>query len=204
MAPPKGTKTKQGYELQLGTNNVGHYLFTKLLTPILHETAKTATPGSVRVVWVASSAAEKFSPKGGVDMNNLDYKTDKSSWHKYGVSKAGNILQGKEFATRFGKDGIVSVVRLEQVEILLHILDPEPQSLIMAIMVVQSCDPGNLSTGLYQHIPSWQRAILVRFFLKPAIYGAYTELFCGFSPNISLENNGAFGESTCVFQDARG
>ena len=110
MIPPQGSKTKQGYELQLGTNNVAPFLFTKLLTPILASTAKTSPTGSVRVVWVSSSAAEGFSPTNGVDMDNLDYKTDKSAWHKYGVSKAGNVLHCKEYAKRHEADGIISVV----------------------------------------------------------------------------------------------
>jgi retinol dehydrogenase-12 len=110
MVPPQGSKTKQGYELQLGTNNVAPFLFTKLLTPTLIKTAKIEPPGTVRVVWTSSSAAESFSPNGGVDLGNLDYKTDKAPWHKYGVSKAGNILHSKEYARRYGGDGIISVV----------------------------------------------------------------------------------------------
>lgn len=110
MAPPQGSKTKQGYELQLGTNNLAPFLFTKLLTPILASTAKTSPSGSVRVVWVSSSMAELASPQGGVDFANLDYKIDKSASHKYGVSKAGNILHAKEYAKRYAVDGIVSVV----------------------------------------------------------------------------------------------
>jgi len=113
MIPPQGSVTKQGYELQLGTNNLGPFLFTKLLTPILAKTAQTAPPGSVRVVWVSSSSARRTSPStGGVDMSNLDYKIDQGHWYKYGTSKAGNILHSSEFAKRHGKDGIISVVRL--------------------------------------------------------------------------------------------
>ncbi len=112
MIPPAGTKTKQGYELQLGTNCVAPFLFTKLLTPLLIQTAKTAPKDSVRVVWTASNAAEIFSPKNGVDMENLDYKTDQGAWHKYGVSKAGNVMHASEFARRYGGQGIVSVVSI--------------------------------------------------------------------------------------------
>ncbi len=112
MVPPAGSKSAQGYELQLGTNNVAPFLFTKLLTPILVETAKSAPKGSVRVVWVSSSAAEFFSPKNGIEMDNLDYKNDKTDWHKYGVSKAGNWYYATEFAKRHEADGITSVVRI--------------------------------------------------------------------------------------------
>lgn len=110
MIPPQGSVTKQNYELQLGVNNLGPFLFTKLLTPILIETAKTAVKDSVRVVWVASSAAERFSPVGGVELDNLDYKEEKGVWHKYATSKAGNILHGKEFARRHADTGVLSLV----------------------------------------------------------------------------------------------
>ena len=112
MIPPQGSKTKQGYELQLGTNNIAPFLFTKLLTPILVDTAKSSPPASIRVVWVSSSAAGAFAPDSGVDMKNLDYKNDKGAWHKYGVSKAGNILQATAFADNHRSDGVVSVVCL--------------------------------------------------------------------------------------------
>ncbi|RMZ80751.1 hypothetical protein DV738_g2629, partial [Chaetothyriales sp. CBS 135597] len=166
MAPPQGSKTVQGYEQQLGTNNLGHFLFTKLLTPLLKAAAKTEPIGSVRVVWVASSAAANFAPKGGIVMDNLDYKTDNAALVKYGISKAGNILQAAEYARRVGSDNnIVSV----------------------------SLDPGNLKTDLYRTIPKWQMPF-INLFLKDAIYGAYTELFAGLSPQVQLEHNGRFIE----------
>lgn len=112
MIPPQGSETKQGYELQLGTNCVAPFLFTKLLTPLLVKTAKEAPKASVRVVWVSSSAALVLSPNGGVDMGNIDYKSGKMAQQKYGVSKAGNYLHGAEFARRFGGEGIVSVVSI--------------------------------------------------------------------------------------------
>jgi NAD(P)-dependent dehydrogenase (short-subunit alcohol dehydrogenase family) len=129
MIPPQGSKTKQGYELQLGTNNLAPFLFTKLLTPILASTAKTSPPGAVRVVWVSSSAAEGISPANGVDMNNLDYKNDKGTWHKYGVSKAGNVFHSKEFAKRHEGDGIISVV----------CSTPHHLSMVQAIRTTQKC-----------------------------------------------------------------
>jgi NAD(P)-dependent dehydrogenase (short-subunit alcohol dehydrogenase family) len=110
MVPPQGSKTKQGYELQLGTNCVGPFLFTKLLTPLLSKTAQTLPAGSVRVVWTSSSVAELGSPKNGVDLNNLDYKTDVPAWTKYGTSKAGNYYHATEYARHTQNAGIVSVV----------------------------------------------------------------------------------------------
>jgi retinol dehydrogenase 12 len=110
MGPVPGLKTKQGYELQLGINTVAPFLFTKLLTPILIRTAKSSPSGSVRVIWVSSSAAELLAPPGGLDVNNLDYIHEKSFPHIYGVSKAGNVLHSKEYARLYKPDGIVSLV----------------------------------------------------------------------------------------------
>ncbi|KAH8689319.1 hypothetical protein BGW36DRAFT_275761, partial [Talaromyces proteolyticus] len=72
MVPPQGSKTAQGYELQLGTNNIGHHLFTRFLHPLLSQTAKIAHPGSVRVVWVSSGAAIR-APIPAIDFTNMDY-----------------------------------------------------------------------------------------------------------------------------------
>ncbi|PBP24810.1 short chain dehydrogenase reductase [Diplocarpon rosae] len=163
MIPPQGSKTKQGYEMQLGTNCLAPFLFTKLLTQLLKASAHLNVPGTTRVVWVSSSAAEAFSPKGGVDVGNLDYKVEKAAWHKYGLSKAGNLLHAKEFAKRYGNDGIVSV----------------------------ALNPGNLSSGLQRHVAGWQNAILQRFLYTP-IHGAYTELFAGLSLDVTVDNNGGW------------
>jgi len=162
MVPPQGSKTKQGYELQLGTNCLGPFLFTQLLTPILVETAKTAPTGSVRVVWLGSSIVQG-SPKDGVDMSNLDYKKDQNAWTKYAVSKAGDYYYGTEYAKRHKADGILSV----------------------------SLNPGNLKTDLQRHVPGWQY-ILFKWILHPPIFGAYTELFAGLSPEITAEKSGSW------------
>lgn len=162
MMPPQGSKTKQGYELQLGTNNVAPFLFTKLLRPILANTAKTAPPDSVRVVWVSSQVAELFSPKGGVDLNNLDFKAEKGAMVKYGTSKAGNILHASEFAKR-QSDGIISL----------------------------SLNPGALRTELLRH-GAWYERVLARYLFHEPIYGAYTELFAGLSPEVNAARNGAY------------
>ena len=53
MVPPVEMVTAQGYDLQFGTNVVGHYLLTNLLLSMVESTTKeTGHPG--RVVEVAS------------------------------------------------------------------------------------------------------------------------------------------------------
>ncbi|KAM0811308.1 hypothetical protein AB5N19_11664 [Seiridium cardinale] len=169
MTPPAGSKTAQGYELQLGTNCVGPFLFTKLLTPLLVETAKTAPKDSVRVVWVSSSAAELLSPKNGLDVENLDYSKDDGFFMntlggKYGVSKAGNYYHSTEFARRHRKDGVISV----------------------------ALNPGNLASDLGRHMYGIQVFLIKWLVAYPPIYGAYTELFAGISEQVSLEKTGSW------------
>lgn len=109
MLPPQGSTTSQGYELQLGTNNIGHFLFTKLLYPTLKETSKISPAASVRVVWVSSTAALR-APNPAFDISNMDYHIDESAAKKYARSKAGNVLHACEFARRSKADGIISLV----------------------------------------------------------------------------------------------
>lgn len=98
--------TSPAFRLQLGVNTIAPFLLTKLLTPLLIATARTAPRNTVRVVWVSSSVAEFI---GTVPMDNLDYHIDKSATYKYGVSKVGNYLHAVEFAKRYAHEGIVSV-----------------------------------------------------------------------------------------------
>jgi len=110
LMPPAGSKTVQGIDQQLGVNTLGPFLFTKLLTPILVQTAKTAAPGSVRVMFVASSATYLFTPKGGVDVAKLESHHPYSPGEMYGVSKAGSALHALHFARLYSKDGVISTV----------------------------------------------------------------------------------------------
>lgn len=66
--------TKDGYELQFGTNHLGHALFTKLLTPSLEKTA-SQPDSDVRVV-VLSSAAVAMAPQGGIQLDTLKTTQD--------------------------------------------------------------------------------------------------------------------------------
>lgn len=110
MHPPESWKTKQGYDMMLGVNCVGHFLLTKKLTPLLQKAGADSPKGTVRIIFVSSSAATLSAPKEGVPLDNIDYKTPKDTLYRYGVSKAGNYLQATEFAKRYKNDNIISVV----------------------------------------------------------------------------------------------
>ena len=80
MACPLG-RTAQGFEMQFGTNHLGHFLFACLLAPAL-------TAGG-RVVSL-SSGGHKF---GTVDFDDPNYQQrDYDKWVAYGQSKTANAL----------------------------------------------------------------------------------------------------------------
>jgi retinol dehydrogenase 12 len=54
MNPPVEMLTADGYDLQFGTNVIGHFYFTKLLLPLLISTAKISPDGKARVVNTSS------------------------------------------------------------------------------------------------------------------------------------------------------
>lgn len=112
MRPPDGSKSKQGHELQMGTNCLGGYLLEKMLEPLLVKTSLSSEPGFVRVVWL-SSIVQVSTPKGGIvwDEDKDQPKLLKNQMDNYMMSKVGNNFFAHDTAKRLGKHGIISVVR---------------------------------------------------------------------------------------------
>ncbi|KZZ97098.1 NAD(P)-binding domain protein [Ascosphaera apis ARSEF 7405] len=147
----------------MGTNCLGPYLFTKCLIPILSKTAASSSPGSVRVTWASSGAVNLAAPQNGVSFENGAPKVHGNPGTDYAQSKAGNILLSSEMAKRFKKNGIVSL----------------------------SFNPGNLRSDLQRHMSLVTRAV-VQAICYPAVNGAYTELYAGWSADISPEDSGSY------------
>lgn len=95
MVPPS-SRTKQGFELQIGTNHLGHFALTGRLLPLL-----AATPGS-RIVVVSSSAAHM----GRIDFDDLNWERKSyRAWAAYAQSKLANSLFAVELARRLANAG---------------------------------------------------------------------------------------------------
>ena len=116
MWPPAGSKSAQGYDLQIATNVYGPFLLALLLQPLLAKTAKASPEGSVRVTWAGSVGVELASPPQSVlfqpsSTGNGEIVSEKlNSDQTYGQTKCANVMLGVECARRWGSDGIVSVV----------------------------------------------------------------------------------------------
>ncbi|KAJ0418316.1 hypothetical protein BJY00DRAFT_315044 [Aspergillus carlsbadensis] len=94
MGVPPGL-TKDGYEVQFGTNHMGHALLLKHLLPVMAKTA--ATGRDVRLVTTSSSAFQGAS--------TIDYDTIKTAqnglfghWRRYMQSKLANTLYSQKIA----------------------------------------------------------------------------------------------------------
>lgn len=89
--------TTQGFELQFGTNHVGHFLFTALLAPQV-----VAARG--RIVNVASRA---HYDAPGIDFDAIRRPTRSvTGLPEYAVSKLANVLFTVELARRLGPKGV--------------------------------------------------------------------------------------------------
>ncbi|MGC0414429.1 NAD(P)-dependent dehydrogenase (short-subunit alcohol dehydrogenase family) [Streptomyces sp. SAI-195] len=99
MAPPTRHTTEDGFELQFGTNHLGHMALTGRLLPLLRE-------GRARVTTVTSSAARSGKP----DWEDLQAERGYAPVRAYNLSKLANLLFALELNRRStaGGWGIVS------------------------------------------------------------------------------------------------
>lgn len=179
MNPPANSRTKQGYDLEMGTNCLGPFLFTQFLLPTLISTTRAlrdaglpANLAASRIVWTSSISIFAAAPHGMVfdsqptshgTMGGPTIMTDIQL--NYAQSKVGNVFHSAEIVRRYADEGIISI----------------------------ALDPGLLKTELQRNHTPAQKA-MGKFFFKDAKYGAYTELFAGFSPEVTVEKakEGAF------------
>lgn len=103
MALPRRV-TADGFEMQLGTNHLGHYALTGRLLPLL-----LAAEGS-RVVTVTSMVHRM----GSIDFDDLQGERRYGKWAAYGASKLANLLFTYELQRR------LSAAKAETIAVACH------------------------------------------------------------------------------------
>ncbi|KAK0625449.1 dehydrogenase with different specificitie [Bombardia bombarda] len=104
--------TKDGYEVQLGTNHLGHALLIRKLLPLL---AKTSTPDSPARIVCTTSDGYRGAVRG-IPLEDLGKRKTTppaddwlgvARWVRYAQSKLANVVYARELARRY--PGVVSV-----------------------------------------------------------------------------------------------
>ncbi len=98
MMPPY-TLTKDGFELQFGSNHLGHFALVGHLLPLLEK-----TPNS-RIVTTGSLAHNR----GKIDFDNLDGSKGYKAKKFYNQSKLANMLFAMELDKRLKRNGFQTI-----------------------------------------------------------------------------------------------
>jgi NAD(P)-dependent dehydrogenase (short-subunit alcohol dehydrogenase family) len=101
MASPL-MRTADGFEVQFGTNHLGHFLLSVLLAPNLVAAAKASGKRS-RLVSLSSIGHRR----AGVNFDDPNYEhRDYDKWEAYGQAKTANSLFAVGFDKRFKDQGV--------------------------------------------------------------------------------------------------
>jgi NAD(P)-dependent dehydrogenase (short-subunit alcohol dehydrogenase family) len=155
MMPPYG-RTEDGFELQFGTNHLGHFALTGLLLGRM-----LPVPGS-RVVTMSSNGHRM----GRIDFGNLQWERGYSRMASYGRSKLANLLFTYELQRRLeaaavgrgsGKESTVQTAAL-------------------------AAHPGTSRSELTRHLPLWMRIANVVVPYQSAAAGAVPMLRAATDP----------------------
>ncbi|KAF1990349.1 NAD(P)-binding protein [Aulographum hederae CBS 113979] len=155
MAIPSHSTTADGFELQLGTNHLSHFLLTKLLLPTL---VSSSTPAFASRVVNLSSMGHHYSANG---FSNPEIWQDLNSevstydpWIAYGRSKTANALHASHIESLYGAD---------------------PDHPVHA----WSLHPGGITTGLFKHDENADAIAKANWAIwKSVEQGAATSVWC--------------------------
>jgi NAD(P)-dependent dehydrogenase (short-subunit alcohol dehydrogenase family) len=153
MAIPR-RETADGFEMQFGTNHLGHFALTGLLLDVL-----IATP-EARVVTVSSQMARI----GWMRFGDLQSSRRYSKWATYGQAKLANQLFAIELHRRAGSKGIVSVAA-------------HPG---YAATNLQAVGPRMSGSSLMERVTDLENT----FFAQPAWMGALPLLYGATAPDV--------------------
>jgi NAD(P)-dependent dehydrogenase (short-subunit alcohol dehydrogenase family) len=98
-APPKRLETADGFEIQFGTNVLGHFALTALLMPALQQAAESSF--RPRIVTIASIAHKRAR----IDFNDLQSTKNYSPMRSYAQSKLANLMLAFELDRRLRAAG---------------------------------------------------------------------------------------------------
>ena len=165
MAPKRRLQTKDGFEIQFGTNVLGHFVLTALLLPALVRAAAANKAQRPRVVTLASIAHKR----GRLNFDDLQSTKDYKPMEAYGQSKLAGLMLAFELCRRLRAAG-------------------PPISSVMSV----AAHPGVANTNLFQvgEFSTVERVLRRGFgvaigaLLNTEAEGALPTLFAATSPDV--------------------
>ncbi|KAF3321196.1 short-chain dehydrogenase TIC 32 [Carex littledalei] len=95
--------SQDGWELQFGTNHIGHFLLTDLLLEKMKSTSRKS--GIEGRIVILSSEGHRLTNWDGVRFDKINNQALYQSYLAYGQSKLANILHANELARRLKEEG---------------------------------------------------------------------------------------------------
>ncbi len=169
MALPQRT-LKHGHELQFLTNHIGHFILTTRLLPRLADGGR---------VVVLSSAAHKYTPRGGIAFADLTLADGYRDWTAYGQSKLANLLFARGLAKRLAGTG----------------------------KTANAVHPGVIPTNLSRHMSPVARTlqpIAVALAMKTVPQGAATQCWAAAHPAAGAINGAYLADCNIAESSAHG
>ncbi len=173
------SRTQDGFEIQLATNHLGHFEFSRLLTPQL------AAAGNARIVILSSGG----HIMGDVDLDDPNWEhREYDKFVAYGASKTANILHAKEADGRLSEYGIraYAVHPGTVATSLARYMSRSDFSQLRKFAVASGSARGENTDGYLD-------------FTTPE-YGAATQVWAAVSPEL-VDQGGVYLES-CAISDA--
>lgn len=133
MCPPPEQVTPQGYDATIGVNVVGHFLFFRLLQPLLSASGRETEPS--RVVWLSSIAS--FLPRGLV----------------YDAYRDSPVRRGMHVFARYGQSKLCAIV------VSMCVAKTCARDNVPVVSV--AVDPGFIKSEIYRSSP-WYLQLWVR------------------------------------------
>src|SRR4051794_22468330 len=172
MAVPRAL-TSDGFEMQLGTNHLGHFALTGLLLPALLK-----RPAS-RVVTVSSTAHKV----GSINFDDLQAHKSYFSWRAYAQSKLANLLFAYQLQRRLGASSTTTI------SVAAH-----PGYASTNLQAVGPQQSGNKVMGMLMNLGNLAFGQSADDGALPQLYGATAadvEGGCFYGPSRLMESRGA-------------
>lgn len=152
MTPPDRLTTKDGFEIQWGTNYIGHFALTYKLLPVI---LKSENSRIITVTSIAHRGAKIF-------FDDINWEKSYNAMSAYGQSKLANIVFGIELQKRLEK------YNYNVKSIIVH-----PG--VVASNLISS------SYNIRPTISGWISKTIIKFFAAPTLNGALPSLYAATS-----------------------